>query len=112
MLTWVMASETPATVLMARIKDRCSVSKSISSASWRMVEDEAGSLVVRAFLLAASQRSDTPFASRASAIGGRRVSSEASSTSSVSVLLQAAGYEVFESTMTLTAMAGSAVCSR
>jgi len=68
--------------------------------------------VAREALLDASQRSDTPFESRASATLGRMVVSDASSTRSVSTELQAAGYDVLESTMTFIANAGSTVCSR
>ena len=69
-------------------------------------------LDVRASLLAASQRNETPHFNRASATGGRTVSKAAGSTNNVSTLLHAAGYVVLESTTTLTAIVGSAVCSR
>lgn len=65
-----------------------------------------------AALLDGSQRRETPFSSSDAATEGKTVFSAASSTRRVSVLLHAAGYEVFESTTTLMAMAGSAVCSR
>ena len=77
-----------------------------------MTDECAGSCVVSTFLLAGSQRNETPFARRASATGGNTVRRAVSSTRKVSTLLHAAGYDVFESTNTLTAIAGSAVCSR
>lgn len=79
------------TVFMASIRERCSVVKSDASAVWRRMDRCEGRAFVKAALLAASQRSDTPFARSASATGGNKVSSAAESTRSVSTLLHAAG---------------------
>lgn len=76
---------------MARANERCSVSKSASSASCKIAAELAGSFELSAALVAASQRRETPFANKASATGGSNVSKDASSTRRVSTLLHAAG---------------------
>lgn len=78
-------------VFTARIGARNSVVKSASVASCKMAACDLTRELESTALEVASQRRETPFSSSADATVGRMVESAASSTSSVSTALQAAG---------------------